>query len=247
MYFLGWTVLIALRQKRAWKAYAQKMNLRYTPGKMLDTPEVKGTIGAYTIAIFSGEFPSPDGRSTRKLSSIEINLTTRLPFTMAAASGGMVQIAQQLNLNEEYRPDHPGWIKDYAVLTESAPAAAAYLTAERLDALTGLMKIKNLWVICVLRPDTALLRIDTPLPVDHPGKLDSLVTRLLKAAEKLEARAGEDSLLKKEMARIPRDPGPSARPKAAPSAGLQLELEEDEPPPHDAAPPPEQPDDSASS
>lgn len=229
LYFMGWTVFILQRQKKAWREYAKRKKLRYTPNKTFANPEIKGTVDDYTIGIFTGEHVSADMRGTRKLTAIEVHLTSVMPFAAAAASGGMVAIVQNMGFKEELRPQHADWSKSYVAASENRHAFKAYLSDERVQALTALMKIKNAWTIFICRDEVTLLRLDTADPLDSPEKMDKIVTKLIQAAKVLELKPGESSRLKTEQARKPeREVALEVDEEKIRASGFQLE--EDEPP-----------------
>jgi len=47
--------------------------------------------------------------------------------------------------------------------------------------------------------DTGILRLDTPLPLDDPKRIDFLVKKLIDAARVLELKKGEDKDLLREI------------------------------------------------
>lgn len=193
IYFTGWTVLILQKQKRAWQSYAKKYKLRYTPSSFLDSPTVSGVIDGYTVSIFVGEHQSEDARRARKLSAIEIGLHTTMAADGAIASADMVPVVQDLGFKTEIKLDHADWPENAIASTENKSMLESYLTDERRDALTKLMKIDNGAVILIFRGDVFLLRFDTPDPFDTPQKLDRIVKQMVSAIEVLEA----DEVLKK--------------------------------------------------
>ncbi len=201
LYFMGWTLLILFKQKKAWRAYAKKHKLRYISRQLLGTPEISGAMGDYTINMFPSEHISPDARGSRKLTAIEIQLSTMLPVEAGVANGGMVEVVQGFGFKEEMRPDHKDWDKSYIASADSKAVLDEYLTKERLDALLSLMKVDNSWVILVFRGETALLRFDTPDPLPLPKKIDALTKQMLKAAAALELKDGESGRLKAKKAR----------------------------------------------
>lgn len=228
VYFMGWTLLILHRQKRAWKAYAAQKKLRYTSGPMMASPELSGVLHDYSISLFTGEHVSPEQRTGRKLTAVEINLSGRMPFDMAVASAGMVEVVRGLALKEEFRPESADWDKSWVAGTASRPALEAYLTPPRLEALMGLMKTDNAWVIFVCRGDTILLRLDTPDPLDMPKKIDALLVKMIEAARVLELKDSEDKILAAAATRktVHRK---TAKIDAEPVAGADLRLEEEGP------------------
>ncbi len=186
LYFTVWTMFVLHKQKKSWKAFAKKYKLRYQANSMLESPEVKGVLDDYTVGVFMGEHMSPDMRRARKLTAIEVNLNSIMPTEGAIASADMVAVIQELNFKNEIKPDHPDWKISYVAASDNKTVLESYLTKERQEVLTGLMKIKNAAVIFIFRGEVALLRFDTPEPLDSPKKLDQLVKKMIAAARILE-------------------------------------------------------------
>ncbi len=227
LYFLGWTIYILLRQKRAWKAYAVKRKLRYVQKQFLVSPEMSGVIDDYTISFFTAEHQPPDARSARKMTAVELLLSSRIPFEGGIASGGMVSLMRPIGYAEEFVPAYDGWDKEWMAGSVSANAMQSYLTPDRLQALLTLMEIKNAWVIFMFRENVTLLRVDTPDPLDVPEKIDKLVKMMIKAANTLELAKGEDGRLQlaaRQMA--PRKAAAIKKDVNTKAATLELEEEE---------------------
>jgi hypothetical protein len=228
LYFLGWTLYILYRQKQAWKVYAAARKLRYSATSLLASPEMSGIINNYTVSLFTGEHTSLDGRNTRKLTAIEVALSSRMPFEAGVGSGGMVPVVRSLGLKEEYAPAHPAWDKAWIAVTNSPGAMEVYLTPARVEALMSLMKMKQAWTVFVFRENVTLLRIDTPDALENPKNIDQLVKKMTDVAQVLELKVGEDTALKNALNR-------PARKSVAPTAStravnLELESEELSPP-----------------
>ena len=128
-----------------------RKKLRYRAHSMMASPEISGALNGYSINFLIAEHFTPDGRSSRKLTAIEVQLLSKMPFEGGIASGGMVSLIQSIRLKEETKPNHPKWDKNYIAASSSGAAMEAYLTPERIDALTSLMKIRNGWVILIFR------------------------------------------------------------------------------------------------
>lgn len=203
IYFLGWTLFILFRQKQAWKGFSVRKKLRYRAHSMMASPEMSGSLDGYSINFLIGEHFTPDGRASRKLTAIEVQLKSHMPFEGGIASGGMVPVVQSTRMKEEIKPNHPKWDKNYIASSSSGAALEAYLTPERIDALTSLMKIRNGWVILIFRAETFLLRFDTPDPLDSQQKLDKITDKIIEMARVLELKPGEDGRLKLETTKKP--------------------------------------------
>lgn len=226
LYFFGWTLYITYQQKRAWKAFAEKNKLRYEGGKFSESPKMEGIIDGYAISLFTGEHLLNDERQRlRKMTAIEIRLDTQLPVDAGVASGDMVNFVKALEFKHEIKPEYKDWKDDaYIAATDSRAVLKGYLTQERLNALTKLMKIKNVWVILVFRSDTALLRIDTSKALEVPKLLNSLVQTMVKTAKVMELQEGEAASLKRAQSQqIEKEPVLEIKQDDIDDIGLELE------------------------
>jgi hypothetical protein len=227
--FSVWSFYISHTQKQAWRAFAEKNKLRFDVGKPLSTPEVTGNYDDYVIGLLTSEHTTADSRGTRKLTAVEVALKSEFPFAGAVASGGMVPLVRIPNFGGEVQPTHESWDPSYIARSVNTDAMEGYLTKERLDILTTLMKVKNFWVVFIFREEGALLRVDTPDPLQDAAKLESFVKRLIAAARKLELSSGEGdrlmSLKGKKRAEESKKAAVVAEPE---SVKIELELEEDD-------------------
>lgn len=199
LFFLGWTIFILMKQKNTWKKYAATHKLRYKPNSFFQAPDMNGLVDTHSVSLFMGEHSGADARFSRKMTAIEIPLSSAMPVSGAIASGGMVEIVRGLGHKEEHRPKYKGWDKSYVASGESGGAIGAYLTDERLKVLTDLFKVKNAWSILIFKDDVFLLRVDTPDPLFTDKALDGLLKQMVKAAQVLELKKGESGRLKEEM------------------------------------------------
>ncbi|MBI1301818.1 MAG: hypothetical protein GC137_09210 [Alphaproteobacteria bacterium] len=166
---------------------------------------MSGVIEGYKVSFFSSEHSELDERSQRKLTAIEVNLQSVLSVTAAIASGGMTHIVETLDMNHEYKPEEKGWEDSYILRTRNIPYIKAYLNEERLAKLIALMGLEKSWVILLFTEnDTALLRLDTPLPLLHPKEIDRIVRMMVDVARVLELNDGEEGYLKQATAKTPR-------------------------------------------
>lgn len=226
LYFLAWTLFILVKQKRAWKAYAEKHDLRYQSDALMQSPRLDGVLDGYTVSLFSAEHTRGDARRARKLTAIEVQLTSEMPFDGAIASEGMVDVVKSMTFKDEVKPDSKGWKSTLIAATDHKAAMQRYLTPKRLKALYALMKIKNAWVILAFRNDMVLLRIDTPYALENSDKVDELLNRMIKVAKALELDKGEGASLK--TAKIKQQNQTLDDNTDADLGGLQLEDDETE-------------------
>lgn len=239
IYFFAWTLFILFKQKKTWQTYAEKNGLRYTPGKLQDSPEIGGNLKGYTVSLFTGEHATIDMRGSRKLTAIEVQLTSKMPFEGGVASRGMVEFLKNIGFKDEIALKHPGWKNEYIAVSNTPYALQSYLTAPRFEALSSLMRVKNAWVILVFRGDMALLRFDTPDPIETEKKINVIVDRMIEAAKILELQPGEFGRLKEDALRTaPRQANIHIKDDNVDVTGIQLE--------EDSKPSPEPKNDTAS-
>ena len=189
--FWVWSTTILYQQKKSWKAYAQKKKLRYRANRFFDSPEISGAFEGYKIVGFTSEHDQQDGRLIKRLTCLEVSLKGSLPVSTAIASGGMVDVVEELSFQYEYRPDIRGWDNSYIARSRDEDVMRAYLTTERLQQLVKLMKVKNSWIILIFVGGQGLLRIDTPDPLDNIKTLEKYVRALVSAAKVLDLDRGE--------------------------------------------------------
>ena len=194
--FWIWSNWILYKQKSGWKVFAEKRRLRYRGGKVFDSPELSGQYQDFEVLVFTAEHDTEDGRTGRRLTSVEVSLHSSLPISMAIASGGMVDLVEGLHFQAEYRPDFSGWDSSYIARSRDSAVMKAYLNDKRVQALIKLMKIKNAWIIVFFTGERGLLRIDLPDPLNDPKHLDRLLKTLIEAAKVLELEKGETARLK---------------------------------------------------
>lgn len=188
---------------------------------------MEGVIEGYAFSFFTAEHPTTDVRGTRKVTAIEVILNSHLPFEGGVASHGMIPVLKSMGFIAEIQPTHEGWNTACLATTTHRYAMEAYLTPERVQALMTLLKIPRAWITLIFKGETALLRIDTPSPLEQLAQLEKLKKILLKTAAILELKEGEIGRLKAEMTRAtPKAEAPA--PLSASTSALTLELEEDE-------------------
>lgn len=216
-----------LMQKRAWKDFSRKYKLRYKNTAFMHSPTVNGIYKGYSLGIFSSEHELERGVNTRKMTAIEIELDSRMPFEGAIGNGGMVSIVQSLGYSDELQPAFDVWSTEYICRSQDRGAMEAYLTQERVEALVSLMKTKNVWVIFVFKGNDTLLRIDTPEAFEKEEKLTKIIDRMIDVAKLMELKEHESRELTAIHNR--RNTGtPTVKINDEYLAFAGLELEEDE-------------------
>lgn len=230
--FLGWSLWISYQQKKVWKNFAEKNKLRYKSISFLQTPEMDGVIEGFRFNFFGSEHASKDLRSTRKMTAIEVTLSSSLPINGGCASGSMVDVLKLFGFKAEIRPEIEGWNKTYLIAGTHKRVLEMYFTLERTSLLARVMKIKNLWMIFLFADGKTLLRIDTSNPLVSSEQLEKLTKILLSAVQALELKNGEGKLLKAEESKAVLHEKSLVVDEKTLEQSFGLELEEDEVPQH---------------
>ncbi len=175
--------------------------MRYHSTALFETPVINGVVDGYSVSMFASEHSELDERSKRRLTAIEVNLQTTLPFSVAVASGGMVHVVSLMNFRHEYKPNIKGWDDSNSLQTNDLKLAQAYFTEDRLKKIINLMKINKAWIVLLFTEEQGILRLDTPLPIDSPKEIDVLIKQLINVARALELKKGEDKDLIRQSQR----------------------------------------------
>lgn len=205
--FWFWTSYLVFRQKSAWKTFADKRDLRYYSQGFYKSPSMNGAIDGYNISFFNSEHSELDARSQRQLTAIEINLHSGLSVPSAIASGGMSVVVDTLDLHKEYKPynkdgNRKDWDNSYVIRTQNTSYMHEYMNDKRVDGIIDLMKLNKMWVIILFVEETGLLRVDTPLPLDNPHKVNEIVKKLIEVARTLELGEGEEKDIIRNMPKV---------------------------------------------
>ncbi len=231
LYFFGWTLLILYKQKRAWKLFAKKRDLRYEGGKFSDAPSMAGDIEGYEFSFFPAQYEIGDIRHNRKMTAIEVTLKNKPPFEGFVASGLLVETIKLAELPHEFTPEHEKWKGDSLVVTDNVAAMSSYLTSDRQEVVTRWMLKNNIWFLIGFRNDVYVLRIDTPLPMDNPKKINALVKMILKDIPSFEVSDNENVRLQIAVSRDSSAAVSSVKPQIELSGddiSVDLELETDD-------------------
>ena len=227
--FWLWTNYILFRQKAAWKVFAEKRKLRYYSRRFSDNPSMSGAIDEYKISVFISEHFQLDARSHKNLTAIEVSLHSGLSVSGALASGGMVPVIETLDIHQEFRPSVKGWDDSYIVRTRDADYMRSYLTPERMEGIVRLMNIDKAWLILIfIAGEPALLRLDTPFPLDNPKEVDAVIKQMIYVARLLELRDGEERELQRNRSKSDKKQKVLDVDDALLEDDIGLELENDE-------------------
>lgn len=187
--FFFWTLMIVLRQKHTWKTFAAAKGLRYTPARrLMECSTVMGTLGGFPFSLFGSEYIRPNERvGSKKRQSMEVSIPIAGPTIGILATGEMIAFAASpdFNVGLEVKLECPTWTWPFIARAQDPDALIAYLTPERVHALTRLMETQGGWVTFVMQEKEMLIRLDTPDPLDNPQHLEIFARAMISAARAL--------------------------------------------------------------
>jgi hypothetical protein len=172
----AWSVRILFKQKAAWKAFAQKMNLTYTqPKGLLVSAVVTGSLGPYDFGLFSEPQPTEDSRGQRYTTILEFGLRQGFPMGGGIGTARMQAFLQTLAMSQSVSVQDKDWDSSWIIRTENSAMLEKYLTPVRVDLLKKIFRMKVLAALFVFNDQNSVLRIETSDPLDNLERLEKIV------------------------------------------------------------------------
>jgi hypothetical protein len=224
-----WSMQILQQQKRAWSAFAKKGGVfTYIPGKMMESPSLRGGIRGLTVSLYTDIQRTNDIRGQRFVTVIEVEAGKGMPTGAILATRELAPFVASLNFSETMVPVSPNWDESYLIRTRSADRLRAYLTPARIEALHGLFSMKNSVALYFFDEQDSVLRMETPNPLKDAALLEKSINKIVGFAEKLK-------LTDEEQARYAPPPPPAA-PAVAETALAAAPAPQEAPAASEAAP-----------
>lgn len=183
-----WSMEILFRQKRAWKALANKYNMQYESNALLLSPGVSGRIKGYQVDLFAEEQPAEDVRRRQFRTVIMVHIENAYPSSGIAGTPLYKEFINSINLPEIYTPEHKGWNDRNVLHTKDKQALKEFMEAspERWPALSKLLKIKNADAFFIFDDKEAYFRMETAEPLDDLEFLNKRILGIIAQCEKLD-------------------------------------------------------------
>ena len=103
--FFAWSTFAIFKQKSTLKKFAEKNDLTYEPGKILDTAVVTGRLQGMRFNLFSGTEPTEDVRGQRYMSIIEFELGSGMRVNGVLGTPEMKMFIDTLNYTDTIKLD----------------------------------------------------------------------------------------------------------------------------------------------
>lgn len=180
-----WSFMILQRQKSAWEKFAKEKNFTFQRGTTMGPAEMSGVIGNYKVSFFTAERQGVDVRTKRYVTSIEFVLAEGVIDSVAMGTPEMLAFMQSLNLLHPYKINLAEWDAAHTVFVKNDNVALEYLTAERLDAFSQILKTRNADVIIIFNTEELVVRLETSDPMQDADKIDKISKRIIGLCEKV--------------------------------------------------------------
>lgn len=182
-----WSGRILYRQKKAWKEFAAKNNLVYSPGKFMTSPVVGGNIGRHRISLYSEAKPTSDPMGRRYVTILDIQFPEGFSDGGAAGTSRMVPMMEGMSVLKPYTPRSKDWTREHRMYVKSDAAADSFWNEARLKALTALLGTKNADVIFIYDDKEAAVRMETSDPLQNVTRIEKMVQQVIRLTDQIAA------------------------------------------------------------
>lgn len=186
-----WSLLILLRQKKAWESFATMHKLIFSRGTFMGPAEISGMIDEYKVAFYTAERQSTDVRKKRYVSVIELTAPEGLFDGGVAGTQEMLTFMQSLQQVHFFKIEVEGWDETHRIFVREDLSAAAYFTPDKLDVFANILKTRNADVFIVFTNENYLVRLETTDPMQDADKIEKVVLRIKGLMERM-AITGEE-------------------------------------------------------
>ncbi len=191
----GWSTLILVQQKQAWKKFAADKKIAYKPNKFFGPAEMNGTIEEFLLSFFTGEQQNPEARKNRQLTIVEI--VDPHPYVDGLAAGND-QMKAFINLLDTLSPqkiDDKNWNKSNVVSSRNKAAVNSYLTPARIKIINEMIAFPKSDVIVLLDGEQGVFRFETSNPLTDEVKIDQMLQKMFARIRKLRPTPEEATTL----------------------------------------------------
>jgi len=192
-----WSLLIQLKQKKAWEAFANKFGLQFIKGTLAGPCAVEGNYDGYDISLFTAEQQNIDSRKNRKVTGLQINAQEGFVDALAAGSPDMRGFIKTLDGVARHKTQGDlGFNKSYILHSRNPSAVDLFLTPERVAVIEKMLGVSNANVILLMDENEGAYRIETSNPLSDLGQLEKMVKTTINRYKKLSVTPGEQKAFK---------------------------------------------------
>ena len=221
-----WSTVILVQQKQAWRAYAKRKDLRFTPNKFFEPGELEGVLDGYNISFFTAMQEKEDARKNRQVTVMQIATNKKFVNGIGAGTFEMRPFLKLLEALSPHEIKSASWNKDHDLRSRNKKSVTAYLTEERVKIISSILTMPNTNVLILMDQNEAVFRFETNNPLTDEKKIDAIVSKLYARIEKLKPSEEELAKLAKLEDEADSLPAPKAKPEPAPQPEEKSEEEQ---------------------
>jgi hypothetical protein len=188
-----WSTIILIQQKHAWKSYAKKKGLNFTPNKFFEPAILEGTVGDYGVSLFTAVEQQEDSRKNRQITVAQINANFSFLGGIGLGTQKMKPFLEALETIKKCKPKSGKFDNSHEIRAESTDIADIFFTEERVKILNEILNFPKANVLILLDQNEGIFRFETSNPFHDEKKIDALVTKMIARIEKLKPTEDEKS------------------------------------------------------
>lgn len=179
-----WTYFILLKQKGAWKTFAERHKLQITSTGFTSSPQIEGYFKDLALQIFSERQVMPDGRGHQYRTIIQFVLHPNMPTEGVIASRYFTPFVTNLGLPKKWpMPKGMKWKEEPLARAGIATRLKTFMTQDRIKALEILSNLQKSNFVFIFDETDAYLRVESPDPIDDDKRMDNIVKKIYSIAE----------------------------------------------------------------
>ena len=190
-----WSTIILIQQKKAWKDYATKKGLSFTPGEFFEPATVEGTLDGYNVSLFTATQQNQDARKNRQLTVLQVTVNEVFVDGIGCGTKEMLPFLQSLEAITPHEVKVGKWNKNNDIRSRNKKAVDAYLTEERVSILNGILSMPNADIVILFDDRESIFRFETTNPLTQVGQIDSVINKLIARIKKLKPDSTESKKL----------------------------------------------------
>lgn len=189
--FFLWSYHATYEQKKTWKAFANKFQLQYVAGALMQPPAMAGEIKGRQVNFYTQNIENNLGQKMSQ-NVVEVFLNDIPDILCVVASSGFADFVSVLDLPEPFSVDDKAWPKNLMsrTLEDEAPEIWFKENHDRINAINKISKLPFDFTFLV-DGEQAFVAVRTANPLSNSTQLNKVIGLLFDIVKLLESQGGE--------------------------------------------------------
>lgn len=183
--FAAWSFAVQLKQKEAWRAFAQKFKLTLSDKGFLQTPAIEGFLQDRYIRLYESIEFNNVGKQVKRITA-EVALKDRPLCNLVMMPRHQQQIFNTAQMPYVFQIDHENWDPTHLVGATDEEEARAYLTNNRLYELNKFFNMRGRIGFYVAGGEKSFLMLQFSHALEDPKRIHALFKGMFSLARALE-------------------------------------------------------------